>query len=157
MSFFELVRIVFVWVLLAGLAGAVWFLLKNSWEVNRAESDEEEDDIRRQNRKGLFASLGVVLAAALIAGYAGSISLKEKAKVEAAQKAVEAAQSAKRIARVKREELAQKCPNRRSPREQAAMGACDGQGARGSESIVGSASCFADLNEFDRKCREAGY
>lgn len=157
MSFFELVRIISVWAFLAGLAGAAWFIVKNRWDQGQAQSDDEGEECLRENRKGLFNSLGVVLIAFVMVMFAGSISMKEKEKVEAAREAVVAAETARVNAIRHREELASRCRSRLSPREKASIGVCDGQGARGSESLVGSVSCFADLNEQERECREAGY
>lgn len=80
MSFFELVRIICVWIFLAGVAGAVWFIVKNKWDQGQAQSDDEEEKYQRGNRRGLFTSLGVVLIAFII----GLFAVGEKDKEIAA-------------------------------------------------------------------------
>lgn len=155
MSFLELVRIACVWILLAGLAGAAWFLLKTKLDEGAREKDKPM--LLRQNRKGLLTSLAVVLVAGFIGYQAGTANQKAMAKVEAEQNAGEAAERAKKNAIIERQELAERCRGRLSPQEKASIGVCDRQGSGGSESLSGSASCFAELNELERDCVAAGY
>lgn len=68
-----------------------------------------------------------------------------------------AALLAGRRADEERATLARKCPNRLDPQTQAAIGVCNQQGSAGSESLVGSVGCMAQIYEFERKCRAAGY
>lgn len=76
MSFFELVRIICVWIFLAGVAGVVWFILKNKRDETHAQSDDEADAYMRENRKGCLVSLGVVVIAFTIGMFA--VGQKEK-------------------------------------------------------------------------------